>query len=193
MSSGSSKRHSILPPTATLPRAPVRFPAPPQTLTVAESAILTGSPANPITLAADCVVHPRARLDSAVGPITVGRRCIMSERCVVGAAPSGDDGGGSGGGGSGGRARRTAGAESSGAGRDEEDEDDDEAGEMRGDGGVTLGEYVRVEVGAVVEAGGTLVGDGCVLGVGVRVGRGAVLGKVSLTRRPHPQCPTPRP
>lgn len=170
-SSSSSKRHSLLPSTVALPKAPVRFPAPPQTLTIAESAILTGSPSHTITLGADAVVHPRARLDSSHGPVTVGRRCIISERCVVGAASASDSS----------TTRRKGGAAGQTTAEKEEDEDDvlDDAR------GVILGDYVRVDVGAVVEAGGTVVGDGCVLGVGARVGRGAVLGKVGFRPVPH--------
>lgn len=44
--------------------------------------------------------------------------------------------------------------------------------------GVVLGDYVTVEVGAVVEASGTMIGEGTVVGVGSRIGRGAVIGKV---------------
>ncbi|EGY14288.1 hypothetical protein VD0002_g2073 [Verticillium dahliae] len=46
-----------------------------------------------------------------------------------------------------------------------------------GSGGVTLGDYVTVEVGTVIEAGGTDIGDGTVVGVRSRIGSGAVIGK----------------
>jgi dynactin-6 len=46
---------------------------------------------------------------------------------------------------------------------------------------VTLGDYVTVEVGAIIEAGETTIGDGTVIGVGSRIGRGAMIGKVKLT------------
>ncbi|KAK4134792.1 trimeric LpxA-like protein [Trichocladium antarcticum] len=49
---------------------------------------------------------------------------------------------------------------------------------------VTLGDYVAVEVGAVVEAGNTVVGEGSTVGVGARVGAGAVVGK-HCTLTPH--------
>ncbi|KAH7347184.1 trimeric LpxA-like protein [Plectosphaerella cucumerina] len=44
-------------------------------------------------------------------------------------------------------------------------------------GGVALGDYVTVEVGSVIEAGGTDIGEGTVVGVRARIGRGAVIGK----------------
>ena len=48
---------------------------------------------------------------------------------------------------------------------------------------VTLGDYVTVEVGAVIEAGDTVIGEGTVVGVGCRIGRGAVIGKVKPPSR----------
>ncbi|KAM9878976.1 dynactin 6 [Verticillium dahliae] len=51
-----------------------------------------------------------------------------------------------------------------------------------GSGGVTLGDYVTVEVGTVIEAGGTDIGDGTVVGVRSRIGSGAVIGKVFLPK-----------
>jgi len=44
-------------------------------------------------------------------------------------------------------------------------------------GGVTLGDYVVVEVGSVIESGGTEIGEGCVIQVGSKIGSGAKLGK----------------
>lgn len=44
--------------------------------------------------------------------------------------------------------------------------------------GVTIGDGVVVEVGAIVE--GASIGDGCVVEVNARIGKGARLGKVSL-------------
>lgn len=57
--------------------------------------------------------------------------------------------------------------------------DGDESG-----GGVTLGDYVTIEVGSVVESGGTDIGEGTVVGIHARIGRGAVLGKVCAERQP---------
>ncbi len=48
-----------------------------------------------------------------------------------------------------------------------------------GEGSVTLADYVTVEVGAVIETGGTTVGEGSVVGVQCRVESGASIGKVS--------------
>ncbi|KAK3350070.1 trimeric LpxA-like protein [Lasiosphaeria hispida] len=78
--SSSSKRHSILPPVSAGPRPPVQFSSP---LTIAESAVLTGS--HTISISSESVIHPRARLDSLGGRITIGRRCIVHERSTVGA------------------------------------------------------------------------------------------------------------
>lgn len=39
-------------------------------------------------LGADSVIHPRARIESAEGNVVIGRRCIVSERSIVGAAGS---------------------------------------------------------------------------------------------------------
>ncbi|KAH8666643.1 transferase hexapeptide domain-containing protein [Xylariales sp. PMI_506] len=43
--------------------------------------------------------------------------------------------------------------------------------------GVEVGDYVTIEVGAVIEAGSTRISDGCLIGIGARIGKGAVLGK----------------
>jgi dynactin 6 len=79
--SSSSKRHSILPPISQSgPKPPVQFSS---SITIADSAVLTGS--NPILISSESVIHPRARLDSLSGRITIGRRCIIHERSVLGA------------------------------------------------------------------------------------------------------------
>jgi len=79
--SSSSKRHSILPPVSLAgPKPPVEFSS---SITIADSAVLTGS--NPIAIHSESVIHPRARLDSLSGRITIGRRCIVHERSTVGA------------------------------------------------------------------------------------------------------------
>ncbi|PSR79958.1 trimeric LpxA-like protein [Coniella lustricola] len=78
--SASSKRHSILPPLKDAgPRAPIRFSS---SLTIADSAILTG--VYTITLRTESLVHPRAKLESRIGPVDVGKRCIVQERTHVG-------------------------------------------------------------------------------------------------------------
>lgn len=47
-------------------------------------------------------------------------------------------------------------------------------------GGVTVGDYVIIEVGAQVEAGGTEIGEGSIIQVGSRIGSGARIGKVCI-------------
>lgn len=85
MSSSSSKRHSILPPVAQAgPKAPVRFSS---SLVIADSAILTG--AHTIQLRTESLVHPRAKIESLAGPVDIGKRCVVHERTVVGALPTG--------------------------------------------------------------------------------------------------------
>lgn len=53
-------------------------------------------------------------------------------------------------------------------------------------GGVTLGDYVVVEVGSIIEPGGTEIGEGTTIQIGSKIGRGAKLGKV------WPYYPFPR-
>ena len=135
MSSSSNKRHSILPPISQAgPKPPVQFSS---SITIADSALLTGS--NPIIISSESVIHPRAKLDSLGGKITIGRRCIIHERTTIGAIGT--------------------------EGRVTEN-------------GVTLGDYVTVEIGAAIEAGDTIIGDGSIVGVGSKIGRGANVGKV---------------
>lgn len=47
-------------------------------------------------------------------------------------------------------------------------------------GGVSLGDYVMVEAGSVVECGGTEIGEGTILQIGSRICSGAKIGKVCL-------------
>ncbi|KAI0388870.1 trimeric LpxA-like protein [Xylariaceae sp. FL0594] len=76
----SSKRQSVLPRVQSGPRAPVNLSS---SATVADSALLTGT--HTINISSESVVHPRAKLDSANGRITIGRRCIIHERTNIGA------------------------------------------------------------------------------------------------------------
>ncbi|KAI8631203.1 trimeric LpxA-like protein [Xylariaceae sp. FL1651] len=76
----SNKRQSILPRVQSGPKAPVNFSS---SITIADSASLTGN--HTINISSESVVHPRAKLDSANGRITVGRRCIVHERTSIGA------------------------------------------------------------------------------------------------------------
>lgn len=76
----SSKRQSILPRVQSGPKAPVNFSS---SITIADSALLTGN--HTINISSESVVHPRAKLDSSNGRITIGRRCIIHERTSIGA------------------------------------------------------------------------------------------------------------
>ncbi|KAM0331396.1 hypothetical protein ACHAQA_003069 [Verticillium albo-atrum] len=132
MSSGTSKRRSIIPPVSNSgPQAPLNASS---SSKISDNSILTGS--HSITVQSESIIHPRAKLESTSGSIYVGRRCIIHERTHIGLS------------------------------------DGDE-----GSGGVTLGDYVTVEVGTVIEAGGTDIGDGTVVGIRSRIGRGAIVGK----------------
>ncbi|OTA59609.1 trimeric LpxA-like protein [Hypoxylon sp. EC38] len=76
----SSKRQSILPRVQSGPKAPVNFSS---SIIIADSALLTGN--HTINISSESVVHPRAKLDSSNGRITIGRRCIIHERTSIGA------------------------------------------------------------------------------------------------------------
>lgn len=79
--SSSNKRNSIVPPLSQAgPRPAVKI-AP--SVTIDGAAHLTGS--HPIGIGAESVIHPRAKLNSLGGRITVGRRCIVEERATLGA------------------------------------------------------------------------------------------------------------
>ncbi|KAI1326531.1 trimeric LpxA-like protein [Xylariaceae sp. FL0255] len=43
--------------------------------------------------------------------------------------------------------------------------------------GVEIGDYSTIEVGVIIESGGTMIGEGCQIGVGCRIGKGAKIGK----------------
>ncbi|KAH0611966.1 uncharacterized protein H6S33_010018 [Morchella sextelata] len=47
-------------------------------IVLADSASLTGT--HRVRIASNTVVHPRAKLNSTLGPITIGRSCIIGER-----------------------------------------------------------------------------------------------------------------
>ncbi|KAG0132727.1 trimeric LpxA-like protein [Tuber indicum] len=51
------------------------------TVVIAETASLTGT--FPIKIGANTVIHPRAKLTSAHGPITIGEHCIICERTQI--------------------------------------------------------------------------------------------------------------
>ncbi|KAI1416489.1 trimeric LpxA-like protein [Hypoxylon sp. FL1857] len=77
----SSKRQSIVPRVQSGPKAPVNFSS---SIIIADSALLTGN--HTINISSESVVHPRAKLDSSNGRLTIGRRCIIHERTSIGAA-----------------------------------------------------------------------------------------------------------
>lgn len=91
----STSKRALLPgsaasrPSAASPRPPGP-PIPPLEVSpsavLAESAQLVGT--FPVTLCSESVIHPRARIDAQAGGVHVGRRCIVHERAVVGAASS---------------------------------------------------------------------------------------------------------
>ncbi|KAI0839732.1 trimeric LpxA-like protein [Hypoxylon sp. FL0890] len=77
----ASKRQSIVPRVQSGPKAPVNFSS---SIIIADSALLAGN--HTINISSESVVHPRAKLDSSNGRITIGRRCIIHERTSIGAA-----------------------------------------------------------------------------------------------------------
>jgi len=63
----------------TLPKPPTRLSP---TATLADTALLTGT--HTITIGADAVIHPRAKLLSTNGIVNIGEGCIICERSCVG-------------------------------------------------------------------------------------------------------------
>ncbi|CAL3969146.1 hypothetical protein PZA11_006224 [Diplocarpon coronariae] len=80
-----SKRQSMMPPP---PKPPTSLSP---SLVIAEQAALVGTKL--ITLGSNTVIHPRAKLNSGYGQITVGSNCIISERSQIGlqSDPPGDE------------------------------------------------------------------------------------------------------
>ena len=64
--------------TELAPKAPVDFHP---TCIVDGNAVLTGTCL--ISIGAGTIIHPRAKLNSAYGPIAIGENCIISERCLI--------------------------------------------------------------------------------------------------------------
>ncbi|KAH8709403.1 hypothetical protein NHJ13051_000219 [Beauveria bassiana] len=48
--------------------------------------------------------------------------------------------------------------------------------ETAGAGGVSVGDYVQIEVGSIIESGGTEVGEGSLIQVGSKIGSGTKIG-----------------
>lgn len=83
----SNKRQSILPAVdRSGPKPPVNFSS---SLTISDNAVLLGR--HSITVQAESVIHPRCRLESSLGSILIGRRCILHERAHVGIQPADPD------------------------------------------------------------------------------------------------------
>ncbi|TGZ84782.1 hypothetical protein EX30DRAFT_337252 [Ascodesmis nigricans] len=84
---------SLAVPMAPKPRPSELPPAPKpvvhlaQSIVISEQASLTGN--FPIRVGQHTVIHPRAKLNSLAGPITIGDFCIVSERALI-AAPDQD-------------------------------------------------------------------------------------------------------
>lgn len=79
----SSKRHSILPAVdRSGPKPPTIFSS---SLTISDNAVLKGT--HSINIQAESVVHPRCQLESNLGSILIGRRCLIHERTHIGARP----------------------------------------------------------------------------------------------------------
>lgn len=135
MSSGT-KRQSVAAPSGPKPPATLS-----SSLTISKDAALVGT--HSITMQAETVIHPRARFDSTLGSILIGRRCVIQERAHLGIRP---------------QDLQSASA-----------------------GGVSVGDYVIIEVGSQIETGGTEIGEGTVIQIGSKIGSGAKIGKVCLT------------
>lgn len=96
MASTSSNQHLLRPPVArppqsspqrpggslsssSTPRAPLSIHP---TATLSDNAYFQGT--HPIAIGAGTVIHPRARLLSFDGPISIGEGCIISEKSAIG-------------------------------------------------------------------------------------------------------------
>ena len=66
-------------PAPTVPK-PAIVIAP--SATIADTAVLTGT--YPIVIGGNTVIHPRAKLNSTYGSVTVGERCIVHEKASIG-------------------------------------------------------------------------------------------------------------
>ena len=66
-------------PSSQLPKAPTLI-AP--NCVIADTAVLTGI--HLITISANAILHPRARINSTYGPVTLGEGCIISEKTTIG-------------------------------------------------------------------------------------------------------------
>lgn len=76
--------HLSRPPSAMSASASVGFLHLGASCVVCSEALLTGP--HPIRLGAGCIVHPRARIDSSLGPISIGANNVLEEWATVRAA-----------------------------------------------------------------------------------------------------------
>ncbi|KAI9750247.1 MAG: hypothetical protein M4579_006549 [Chaenotheca gracillima] len=126
-------------------------PKPPTSISpkaiISDAAFIIGT--TRITIGESTVLHPRSKLDSTNAPVTLGDYCIICERSVVGLSNL--------------------------------DGVRERVGEDRAQGvamsGVTVGNGVSIEAGAIVEA--QSISDGCLIEANARIGPGAVLGQVT--------------
>ncbi|KAJ5898811.1 hypothetical protein N7495_003555 [Penicillium taxi] len=65
------------------PKAPLKVDP---TATIADTAVFQGT--YPVTIGAGTVIHPRAKFYTYEGPITIGDGCVISEKVVIGVAPT---------------------------------------------------------------------------------------------------------
>ena len=66
-------------PSSQLPKAPTALSP---TCVIADTVVLTG--AHLITISANVIIHPRARINSTYGPVTIDEGCIVSEKALIG-------------------------------------------------------------------------------------------------------------
>ena len=59
------------------------------TAIISDKAQLTGT--HPISIGANTVIHPFAKIDSTFGEVSIGEGCIVSERVVIGVASAGTE------------------------------------------------------------------------------------------------------
>lgn len=69
--------------SSSIPKAPVTVHP---TATIPDTTTFQGT--YPVTIGAGTVFHPRARILSYEGPITIGESCIISEKVTIGNSPS---------------------------------------------------------------------------------------------------------
>jgi len=167
-SSTSSKRHSVLPSSKEQhqpPKPSVQFSS---SISIHDTASLVGT--HPIQISSESIVHPRARIESFHGRVQIGRRCILSERSVIGGSPSSSPNPIT-------TTTTTTTSSSSSSSSSSSTPPEVKEKEKTAAAAVTIGDYVTLEPGAVIEAGNTVVSEGTTLGVGSRVGAGAVIGR----------------